>query len=107
MLEKKIGRPKKYPNGFENCSFKLPKELYPLFKDFALASGESMSDLVAEFVKGIVDANAQMIEDYRARKSSAVKATFATPEPSKPAQVDESVTSDADAVKDGDDNENS
>lgn len=87
MPEKKIGRPSKYGDNPATGSFKMTAELYRDFKDLAFSQGVSINDLIIEYVKGIVDANAQMIEDYRARKSSAVKATFATPEPSKPAKT--------------------
>ena len=117
MDNKKTGRPKKHKGEVANCSFKLDKEIYEQFKDFAAAAGESMSDLVTEYVTGLVGANAQMIEEYRARKSLAVKATFAPLQPEtaqksrsskkkKPAQVDGKTATNAEPVKVGDEDEN-
>lgn len=99
MVDKKSGRPPKLKNGVTR-SFKLDAELDSSLKDFAASCGQDVSDILREFVTGIVAANAELIEEYRARKSAAIKATFATPIKNAPgAQID--------ALKAGEDDENS
>ncbi|MBR1806700.1 MAG: hypothetical protein IJ774_10005 [Selenomonadaceae bacterium] len=80
-----MARPKKFVNP-TTCSFKLETDTLSLLKDFSSACGQDVSDVLLEMVLGLVAANAEMIEDYRAQKSRAVKATFAVPTPPKPAR---------------------
>lgn len=99
------------PNQFKNpttCSFKLETDDLNLLKDFASACGQDVSDLLREFVTGLVKANAEMIEEFRAQKSRAVKATFdvsATPKksarPSKKKEKTAQATSGDVKVGDG------
>lgn len=81
-----MARPKKFVNP-TTCSFKLETDTLSLLKDFSSACGQDVSDVLLEMVLGLVAANAEMIEDYRAQKSRAVKATFAVSATPKPART--------------------
>lgn len=107
MDNKTIGRPKKFTEA-KSITFKLEAEDYFSLKDLAASCGETISDLLVEYVTGLVAANAQKIKSFRRQKNTGVKATFATPsKPTRtskkkiPAQVTESVTGDG--LKGGED----
>ena len=102
MDNKTIGRPKKFTEA-KSITFKLEAEDYFSLKDLAASCGETISDLIVEYVTGLVAANKKKIENYRRQKNQFVKPTFATPSkpartPKKkiPAQMD-------DELKEGDD----
>lgn len=115
MSEKKIGRPSQMQNP-KPITFKLEAELKAAFEDYASSCGQKVTDILRTYVTGLVAANKTKIANFRRQKNKGVKATFATPEPSKPAKSPkkkkdaaqvESVTSDGgDDLKVGDGNEN-
>lgn len=84
MSEKKIGRPKKMDDA-KPITFKLPAELYSSLKDYASSCGQDVSEILREYVTGLVAANKTKIANFRRQKNKGVKATFATS--SKPARA--------------------
>lgn len=79
-----MARPKKFKDPV-TCSFKLEKNDLMSLKDFASTCGQDVSDVLLEFVKGLVATNKKRIEHFRRQKNSGVKATFAAT--SKPART--------------------
>lgn len=121
----KTGRPPRQFRGYEgdkivNTSISLPSKLKAELEDLALSQGKTVTQLlIDDYAIGLVAASMKQIRRYRQYKKPAVAVTIApltTPsKPAKstkkkrPAQVDESVTSDDTGgdLKVGDDNENS
>lgn len=96
-----MARPKKFKNPV-TCSFKLEAETLRLLKDFAAACGQSTSDLLSEFVTGLVEANSDTIKSYRLLQTRAIKPTFAEPTPPNPARTSKKKPAQvADEVKGG------
>jgi len=71
-----MARPKKFEKPV-TCSFKLEEDDLMSLKDFASTCGQDVSDVLLEFVKGLVAANKKRIEHFRRQKNTGVKATFA------------------------------
>lgn len=97
----KTGRPPRQFRGYEgdkivNTSISLPSKLKAELEDLALSQGKTVTQLlIDDYAIDLVAASMQQIRRYRQHKQPAVAVTI-TP-----------LTTDADAVKDGDDNENS
>lgn len=91
MDEKKSGRPKKLKNP-KTISFKVDGADYDSLKDYAASCGQTVSEVLVEYVTGLVTANKKKIAAFRRQKNSAVKATFLpstseTPPPKKSART--------------------
>lgn len=85
-------------------NFRCEAELKASLEDLAASCRQDVSTILIELVGELVAANKTRIEEFRkAAATPIIKPTFANP--SKPAQVDESVTSDG--LKGGEGNENS